>query len=129
MMTDPIADMLTRIRNASGVHKKEVIIPYSNLKLRIAEILVRAGYVEKVETTKEKLPNLRVVLKYVNAAPAIQELKRVSKPGYRHYVKKSEVHKVLNGFGLAILSTPNGLLTDQEARAAGVGGELICEVY
>lgn len=129
MMTDPIADMLTRIRNASSVHKKEAVVSYSKMKLGIAKILVREGYLAKVEEKKDKLPTLLLTLKYVSGQPAIDHLKRVSTPGGRRYVKKDEIKPVLNGFGLSILSTPKGLLTNKEARAAGLGGELVCEVY
>lgn len=129
MMTDPIADMLTRIRNASSVHKKEVVVGYSKINLGIARILVREGYLEKVEEKKDKLPSLSLTLKYTAGRPAIDHLKRVSKPGGRCYVKKDEIKPVLNGFGVAIISTPRGLLTNTEARAANLGGEVICEVY
>ena len=129
MMTDPIADMLTRIRNASLVKKKEVSIPFSKIKLAIAAILLREGYIAKVEEAKSKPAFIILTLKYGDGFPAIQDLKRVSTPGSRRYVKKSEIKKILNGFGLAILSTPQGLLTDKEACKANVGGELICEIY
>lgn len=129
MMTDPIADMLTRIRNASRVNKKEVAIPFSKVKLAIAEILAREGYVIKAESTKSTPPFITVTLKYSDRQPAIQSLARVSTPGHRCYVKKEQIKKVLNGFGVAILSTPQGIMTDKEAKAANVGGELLCEVY
>ncbi len=129
MMTDPIADMLTRIRNASLVKKKEVSIPFSKIKLAIAAILLREGYIAKVEESKSKPAFIILTLKYGEGFPVIQNLKRVSTPGSRRYVKKSEIKKILNGLGLAILSTPLGLLTDKEARQANVGGELICEIY
>lgn len=129
MMTDPIADMLTRIRNASLVHKKEVAIPFSKMKMGIAEILVREGYVVKAAESQNKPPFIVVTLKYADGLPAIREVKRISTPGHRRYVKAGEIDKVLNGLGLAIISTPRGLLTDKEARSAKVGGELICEIY
>lgn len=130
MMTDPIADMLTRIRNASLIHKKEVVLPYSNMKMAIAGILAREGYLEKAEHLKDnKLPQLVLTLKYENRQPAIHFLRRVSKPGHRHYVKNNELKKVLNGYGVAILSTPKGVMTDKEAWKEKVGGEVICEVY
>ncbi len=129
MMTDPIADMLTRIRNASMVHKKEVAIPYSKIKLAIATILAREGYIVSVEELKDNHPYLLLTLKYENGEPAIHHLKRISKPGQRTYVKKDAIDRVLNGYGLAILSTPSGVLTDAEAKGANVGGELLCEVY
>ncbi|TAN34066.1 30S ribosomal protein S8 [Patescibacteria group bacterium] len=129
MMTDPIADMLTRIRNASMAKKKEVVVPFSRLKMNIAELLVKHGYLQKAEEKKEKHPFIVLVLKYNNSQPAISSIKRVSRPGQRQYIKKDEIKPVLEGFGLAILSTPKGLLTDKEARQGKVGGEVICEVY
>lgn len=129
MMTDPIADMLTRIRNASLVHKKEVAIPFSKIKKAMADILVREGYLAKVEESKTKPLFIMATLKYADGMPAIQEVKRISTPGHRRYVKNNDIVKVLNGLGLAIISTPRGLLTDKEAREAKVGGELICEIY
>lgn len=128
-MTDPIADMLTRIRNASMVHKKEVVVPFSKIKLAIAEILVREGFLEKSEVTPDKKPQILITLKYQDREPAIHSLKRISKPGHRCYVKSTELSKVLNGFGLAILSTPKGVLNHMEAKKEKIGGELICEVY
>lgn len=128
-MTDPIADMLTRIRNASSVRKKEVVVPFSKIKLAIANILVREGYAEKVEENKIGNPHLVITLKYFGSEPAVHHLERLSKPGHRRYIKKEDIGKVLNGFGLAILSTPAGVLTDAEAKKANVGGELICDVY
>ena len=129
MMTDPIADMLTRIRNAAIVHKKEVTVPFSKLKLAIAQILVREGYIAKAEEVKTGLSQLVISLKYTNGQPAIQHIKRVSTPGHRKYVKRDEIETVLNGMGVGILSTPQGIMTDKEARKAKVGGEYICEVY
>lgn len=128
-MTDSIADMLTRIRNASLIRRKEVVLPYSGVKSAIASILVREGYLEKAEEVKEKVPQLILTLKYDNRQPAIHHLRRVSKPGHRHYVKHGDLKNVLNGFGLSILSTPKGIMTDAEARKEKIGGELICEVY
>jgi len=128
-MTDSIADMLTRIRNASLVRRKEVVLPYSGVKGAIANILVREGYLEKAEQVKEKIPQLVLTLKYNNRQPVINHLRRVSKPGHRHYVKHGDLKNVLNGFGLSILSTPKGIMTDAEARKEKIGGELICEVY
>ncbi|OGH91142.1 MAG: 30S ribosomal protein S8 [Candidatus Magasanikbacteria bacterium RIFOXYD2_FULL_39_9] len=129
MMTDPIADMLTRIRNASLVNKKEVMLPYSKIKFGIANILVKEGYLKKVEEKKDVHPYLLVTLQYHSNVPAITHIKRISKPGHRRYIKRDDIEKVLSGFGVAILSTPKGLLTNTEARKEQVGGELICEVY
>lgn len=128
-MTDPIADMLTRIRNAQMVRKIEVEIPFSKLKKNIAEILSKAGYVGKVEVKEEFPKKLVLELKYIGKLPAIREIKRVSKPGHRQYRKADELPKVLNGFGIAIISTSKGLMTDKEAREAGKGGEVLCSVY
>ena len=128
MMTDPIADMLTRIRNGYNVRKSEVNVPCSNIKNAIADILVREGFLDKVEKSADGR-YLVLNLKYTNKTPAVHEIKRLSKPGNRCYVGKGEIKDVLNGFGLSIISTPRGLMTNREAKAAGVGGELICEVY
>lgn len=129
MMTDPIADMLTRIRNASMVKKSEVTVSYSKIKMAIAQTLAKEGYLEKVEKTKDKLPQLVIFLKYDGREPVIHSLKRISKPGQRRYVKNDEIDKVLNGFGISILSTPRGIMTNWEALRDKVGGEVICEVY
>jgi small subunit ribosomal protein S8 len=129
MMTDPIADMLTRIRNASMVHKKEVVVPFSKIKKTIAEILAQSGYLERIEVTADKKPTLIITLKYHGRTPAINSLDRVSKPGHRRYVKNTEIGKVLNGLGIAILSTPRGVMTGADAKANKVGGELLCEVF
>lgn len=129
MMTDPIADMLTRIRNASLIHKKEVVVPFSKIKINIAKILVEQGYLEKAEEKKDAHPYILLTLKYHGHTPAITHIKRISKPGHRQYIKRDDIEKVLSGFGLAILSTPKGLLTNDGARKQQVGGEIICEVY
>lgn len=129
MMTDPIADMLTRIRNGALVRKHEVSIPYSRLKLALANLLVREEYLQKAEVTKNQPSFIVVTLKYSDDQSAINSLKRVSTPGHRRYIKSGEVRPVLNGLGLVILSTPLGLLTGDEARRAKVGGEVLCEVY
>ena len=129
MMTDPIADMLTRIRNASLVNKKEAAIPYSKLKFAIAQILEREGYVSKVEETKTKPAFIVITLKYLGRDSAIAHLQRLSTPGHRRYVKKEKIEKILNGLGLSILSTPKGIMTGAEAVKKNVGGELLCEIY
>lgn len=129
MMTDPIADMLTRIRNASLIHKKEVVLPFSKIKFGIANLLVKEGYLKKAEEKKDVHPYILLTLQYHGGVPAITHIKRISKPGHRRYIKKDDIEKVLSGFGVAILSTPKGLLTNEEARKHEVGGELICEVY
>lgn len=133
MMTDPIADMLTRIRNASAVHKPEVAIPFSTLKLEIAKVLKLEGYIDDilVEEIRPPFKQIKLVLKYdpVSKEATIRHLKRISTPGRRVYVKRDEVPQVLNGFGMAILSTSRGVLSSQQARRSKVGGELICEVW
>lgn len=129
MMTDPIADMLTRIRNAAQIGKKEVVMPFSKIKLAIARILVREGYLEKAEEGTGKPASLVLRLRYNDGVSAIHELTRVSVPSHRRYVKSGDIDRVLHGFGVAIMSTPKGVMTGSEARALKVGGEVICEVY
>ncbi len=134
-MTDPIADMLTRIRNALAIKKPEIILPYSKVKFNIAKVLEKEKLIEKVETidaTKSKtgFKQLKIKLKYdENNQSVIGTLKRISSPGQRIYVKKDKIPKVLNGLGMNVLSTSKGLMTGQEAREKNLGGELICEIY
>ncbi len=129
-VTDPIADMLVRIKNANMRRYPSVDIPYSKMKEKIIEILLREGYIVKYEVIGE-IPQkyIRVYLKYKGKTPAIQDVKRVSKPGRRYYVNKEEIPRVLGGLGIAILSTSKGIMTDKEARLLGIGGELICMVW
>lgn len=130
-MTDPIADMLTRIRNATMVYHDSVEVPCSKLKLAMAEILKKEGYIRdytKVEDNKQGI--LRIYLKYgPNQERVIGGLKRISKPGLRVYAKKDEIPRVLGGLGIAIISTSKGLMTDRQAREEGVGGEVLCYVW
>lgn len=129
-MTDPISDMLTRIRNAQMVRKDQVDVPVSKIKTRIAEILMEEGYVSKVELVAEgKFPVLRLDLKYRKGRPVIEEIKRRSRPGRREYVAKDEIPKVYQGLGIAILSTSRGVVSNRQARKLGVGGELLCTVF
>ena len=130
-MTDPIADMLTRIRNANMVRHEKLEVPASNLKKEIAEILKREGFVRDVEYVEDnKQGIIRIFLKYgKDNERVITGLKRISKPGLRVYAKTDEVPKVLNGLGIALVSTSNGLLTDKEARAKKVGGEILAYVW
>ncbi len=130
MNTDPISDMLTRIRNAQAVRKQELTLPYSNVKFHIAKILEKEGYVGSVnKITEAKFPEIRIALKYSGAKrAAIQTIKRISKPGRRVYSKASELPRVLSGLGIAIISTPNGIMTNKEARSRSLGGEVICEI-
>lgn len=128
-MTDPIADMLTRIRNGQSTGKKNVKMPSSKLKVAIAKVLKAEGYISDfaVETVGSH-SQMTVELKYHNGLPVIEKIKRVSRPGLRIYKSKDELPKVLGGFGIAIVSTSNGVMTDRAARAIGHGGEVICTV-
>ncbi|ALS75447.1 30S ribosomal protein S8 [Planococcus maritimus] len=130
-MTDPIADMLTRIRNANMVRHEKLELPASNVKKDIAEILKREGFVRDVEYVEDdKQGMIRIFLKYgANNERVITGLKRISKPGLRVYAKTDEVPRVLNGLGIALVSTSQGLVTDKEARAKKVGGEIIAYVW
>ncbi len=130
-MTDPIADMLTRIRNASNAKHDTVEIPASNEKKAIAKILLAEGYVKNVEYIDDNLQGvIKIALKYgENKERVITGIKRISKPGLRVYSKNEELPKVLNGLGIAIISTSKGVVTDKVARKAGVGGEILCYVW
>ncbi len=128
-MTDPISDMLARIRNAVMVNKADVLVPYSRIKASVADILVREGFLEAVEEAKTPARALKLKLKYESGQPAIRNLKRISTPGRRHYVKHGELPRVLSGLGVAIISTSQGLMTNREARVKHLGGEVICEIY
>lgn len=130
-MTDPIADMLTRIRNASMAKLQKVDIPSSNLKVSLANVLKAEGFVKNYKVIADnKQGVLRVYLRYIDEKePVIREIKRVSKPGSRVYVGCDELPSVKNGLGVAILSTSKGILTDKLAREAGIGGEVICTVW
>jgi len=130
MVNDPIADMLTRIRNAQAVDHKTVVMPFSKLKLNLAEILVKEGLIKKVTPQGRKTRKvIEIELKYKEGQPAISVLKRISKPGRRLYIKKSEIRPIRQGFGLSIISTPQGLMTNAEARKKGLGGEIMCEIW
>ena len=128
---DPIADMLTRIRNGLMLRKAFVLVPSSRIKTAIAQILLDEGFIQGYEVTDERpQPNIRVWLKYdEKRRPILTKLKRVSKPGRRVYTGKRELPWVLSGMGVAIISTPRGLMTDREARRQGVGGEILCYVW
>lgn len=139
-MSDPIADMLTRIRNAQGVEKVDVTMPASKLKVAIAEVLKDEGYIDGFEVlngeaagaapdaTKAGKPELRIGLKYYAGRPVIERLERVSRPGLRIYKGRGDIPQVMNGLGVAIVSTSRGVMTDRKARTEGVGGEVICYV-
>lgn len=130
-MTDPIADMLTRLRNANSAHHDTVTIPYSKLKARIADILKAEGYIASWDVADAKVgKNLTITLKYgPNRERSLVGIKRVSKPGLRVYAKSTGLPKVLGGLGVAILSTSSGLLTDKQAQVKGVGGEVLAYVW
>jgi small subunit ribosomal protein S8 len=129
-MTDPITDMLNQIRNAQAVGKTEVLIPLSKIKNEIATILAKEGFIGDVKkTTKGKIKVLKISLKYDNGVPAVAGLKRVSKPGQRIYNSVHEIKKVHGGFGISIISTPKGLMTNKEARKQKLGGEIICQAW
>ncbi|GEP90119.1 small subunit ribosomal protein S8 [Chitinophaga terrae (ex Kim and Jung 2007)] len=132
MVTDPIADFLTRIRNAQMATHRIVEIPASKLKKRITEILYDKGYILKYKFEEDnKQGVIKIALKYdpVTKIPAIQELQRVSRPGLRQYAKPGEFKRVKNGLGIAIISTSKGVMTDKEAKAQNVGGEVVCYIY
>ncbi|AGK51906.1 30S ribosomal protein S8 [Bacillus sp. 1NLA3E] len=131
VMTDPIADMLTRIRNANMVRHEKLEVPASNIKKEIAEILKREGFVRDVEYIEDdKQGIIRIFLKYgANNVRVITGLKRISKPGLRVYAKSNEVPRVLNGLGIALVSTSNGVVTDKEARAQQIGGEVLAYIW
>ena len=138
MMTDPIADMLSRLRNGLAAGKQEVVVPMSKIKLQIAKILEREGMIKRVSVEKMAfLKNqstsydiLRLGLRYKKSGrPAISLLKRISKPEARYYAGKSELPRVLNNLGFAIISTSQGIMTNREAKKNGLGGEVICEIY
>ena len=129
MMTDPISDMLTRIRNAQSAGKVDVTMPASKMKESIAKVLKAEGYIADHAVSGDAKPEMTVTLKYFEGAPVIEKVQRVSRPGLRIYKGKDELPKVLNGMGIAIISTSSGLMTDKQARANGCGGEVICTVY
>ncbi|MEG0820935.1 MAG: 30S ribosomal protein S8 [Burkholderiaceae bacterium] len=128
-MSDPIADMLTRIRNGQSVDKTEVAMPSSKVKVAIAQVLKDEGYIDGFSVSaNDGKPELRVGLKYYAGRPVIERLERVSRPGLRIYKGREAIPQVMNGLGVAIVSTPQGVMTDRKARAVGVGGEVLCYV-
>jgi small subunit ribosomal protein S8 len=130
-LTDPVADFLTRIRNAMRARHQKLDIPASKLKAEIARILKEEGYISNYKPTEEDgMKVIRVYLKYgANNESVIRDLKRISRPGCRIYQGKNEIRRVQGGFGIAILTTPKGVMTGRQARREGVGGELLCEVW
>ncbi len=128
-MSDPIADMLTRIRNAQSVAKAAVIMPSSKLKVAIAQVLKDEGYIDGFAIRdNEGKPELEVALKYYAGRPVIERIERVSRPGLRVYKGRDNIPQVMNGLGVAIVTTPKGVMTDRKARQTGVGGEVLCYV-
>jgi small subunit ribosomal protein S8 len=129
-LTDPIADFLTRLRNAATARKAEVIAPYSKVKAEVARILKQEGYITNYEVdTTGKFPQIKVITKSHNRTSAITGLKRVSKPGLRKYVGVTEIPRVLGGLGISILSTPRGIVSGREAKKQNIGGELLAIVW
>ncbi len=129
-MQDPIADMLTRIRNAQMAQKAEVSMPSSSLKGAVAGVLKEEGYIDSFGVAEmDGKPTLSIQLKYFNGKPVIELLKRISRPGLRIYVGKDELPTINSGLGVAIVSTNKGVMTDRAARAAGIGGEVLCTVF
>lgn len=128
-MTDPIADMLTRIRNAQSIQKTTVMMPASKLKAAIAQVLKDEGYIDGFAVRlNEGKSELEVSLRYYAGEPVIEKIERVSRPGLRIYRGRDDIPKVMNGFGIAIVSTSQGVMTDRKARATGIGGEVLCFV-
>jgi len=128
-MSDPIADMLTRIRNAQVVNKTSVAMPSSKIKIAIARVLKDEGYIEDFAVVGESSkPELKIGLKYYAGRPVIERIERVSRPGLRVYRGKGDIPTVMNGLGVTIISTPQGVMTDRKARATGTGGEVLCYV-
>jgi len=127
-MQDTIADMLTRIRNAGSATKEVVVMPSSKIKVSIAKVLKDEGYIEDYKIEGDKKPELSVTLKYYAGKPVIEKIERVSRPGLRIYRGCNELPTVMNGLGIAIVSTPQGVITDRKARQLKVGGEVICVV-
>lgn len=129
-MTDPIADLLTRIRNAASAHHKTVDVPASNLKENIATILKEQGYIADCHRLAEGPQGmLRLTLRYVNGKPSVTNLHRVSRPGLRRYAGAGELPRVQNGLGISIVSTSQGVMTDKEARRRKIGGEILCQIW
>ena len=129
-MTDPISDMLTRIRNAQAVQKLDVLIPFSKLKYQIANILEKANFIQSAEKKGRGIKkNIKITLKYVNKMPGIAGLKRISKPGQRIYLSAKQIRPIRGGIGISIISTSKGLMTNKDARKKKLGGEVICEIW
>lgn len=128
-MQDPLADMLTRVRNAQSAGLKTVSMPSASTKVSVARVLKAEGYITDYSVSDESKPVLSIELKYFEDRPVIEEIKRLSRPGLRKYTRKNDIPLVRGGLGVVILSTNKGVMTDRAARAAGVGGELLCTVF
>lgn len=130
MVNDPIGDMIIQIKNAAMAGRREVMLPYSGVKMALAQTLLKEGYITAVEKTGEAPKfQLRMTLTYQNDTPVVTNVKRKSKPGMRVYIGKHEIPMVVGGMGIAILSTPKGIMTGKEAKKLGLGGELLCEIW
>ena len=128
-MQDPIADLFSRINNAQTRKKSSVVVPSSNKKISLVSLLKDKGYIDSFNILEGNKPEIEIILKYFEGEPVIKELKRISKPGLRQYSNKNELPEIKGGLGIAVVSTNKGLMTDQEAKEAGLGGELICSVF
>ena len=128
-MQDPIADLFSRINNPQARGKASVLVPSSNKKISLVSLLKDKGYVDSFNVSDSAKPEIEIKLKYFEGAPVIRELKRISKPGLRQYSNYNEIPEINGGLGIAVVSTNKGLMTDQEAKEAGLGGELICTVF
>ena len=127
---DPIADMLTSIRNTQAVLKETVVVPYSEIKFELAKVLKKENFIEGVEKKGRKTrKSIEIKLKYENKKPAILSLKRISKPGQRIYTRAGKIKKVRSGYGMSIISTSKGLMTNKQARKQNIGGEILCEIW
>jgi len=130
MVIDPIADMLTRIRNAQAVNHQTVVIPFSKLKFKLAQILAKEKLIEKATNQGRKINKvIEIELRYQKGQPVIDAIKRISKPGRRIYIKKDQIRLIRQGFGLSIISTSKGLMTNKEAKKKGLGGEVLCHIW
>tara|TARA_B100000945_G_scaffold246410_1_gene202730 strand:+ start:187 stop:573 length:387 start_codon:yes stop_codon:yes gene_type:complete len=128
-MQDPIADLFSRINNAQSRRKSSVVVPSSKKKISLLSLLKDKGYIDSYDVSDSSKPEIEIKLKYFEGAPVIKELKRISKPGLRQYSRNTQLPEVNGGLGIAIISTNQGLMTDAEAKEAGLGGELICSVF
>jgi len=130
MVNDPIGDLIVQLKNASMARKKQIGVPYSKMKHALCKVLVEEGYIETVEKTgQDPKSMLTIALRYTKDVPVITDLKRKSKPGLRVYIGKHAIPTVIGGMGIAILSTPQGIVTGKEAKKRGIGGELLCEIW